>query len=670
MKKTLLLLSLFFVASCAHAQLLSWQFGSPASNGDEVSFAPTYANPHLTASSLVRGNGLLVSGFVRGFSAIDFTLNGAKADAIANNDYFQTGFTVGTGYTASVYNIDAHIRRSSSVAANAYRWMYSLDGTSFTEIGTADVAFTTTTADGDDQVSIIVSNIAALQSLPANTNRYPAFVSLGRYHYYQRDQFWQFGSPAALGSETTYGATFTATNVTTSSLSRGPGIPAATGTSLARGFTAANFMPLNSLKSDAITNGNYYQFTIAASTALQNVPAATTVTFRLYAWGSTTTTGTFAIGRYIAGSTNNSLEIQGSVAIPTPLSLLDFEAVKTPNTIALTWETVNERGGTAQSFDAIGTVTAKNTAGQNEYAYTDKLNNAPVYYRLKMLDKDGSYTYSKVVAVTNGTGKGISVYPNPVVNSCTIEHPAATPNASMVITGVDGRTLMVQPVPGAQATTTISLANLAKGSYWITFSNNVLNSIIILLFITSIQGNAQAKKWDSTYKPASYDLRVAQFRMFPNSKKDIIFLGNSITAGVEWQELLGNPNPAKVFILIGINDVALGIPDSITSANHRRMVQYIKAHSPATKIYLQTLLPVNKDFGKHPAHYNKDEKIIRINENLKQLAKEENVELIDLYTRFLDSNGKLIANYTYDGLHLTAAGYQHWAEVLKEYHAL
>jgi len=128
--------------------------------------------------------------------------------------------------------------------------------------------------------------------------------------------------------------------------------------------------------------------------------------------------------------------------------------------------------------------------------------------------------------------------------------------------------------------------------------------------------------------------------------------------------------PAKVFILIGINDVALGIPDSITSANHRRMVEYIKAHSPLTKIYLQTLLPVNKDFGKHPAHYNKDEKIIRINENLKKLAKEEGVELIDLYSKFLDSDNKLIAKYTYDGLHLTAEGYQHWAEVLKESHAL
>ncbi|MBS1566619.1 MAG: sialate O-acetylesterase, partial [Bacteroidetes bacterium] len=136
---------------------------------------------------------------------------------------------------------------------------------------------------------------------------------------------------------------------------------------------------------------------------------------------------------------------------------------------------------------------------------------------------------------------------------------------------------------------------------------------IVMLLLIFMTGEAQNAKWDSTYRPPSYDLRLAQFRMFPNSDKDIIFLGNSITAGVEWQELLGNPNvrnrgisgditfgvlarldevteghPAKIFILIGINDVARDIPDSVTSANHRRIVQYIKTHSPATRIYLQT----------------------------------------------------------------------------------
>ncbi|MDD7886273.1 GDSL-type esterase/lipase family protein [Flavivirga sp. 57AJ16] len=220
----------------------------------------------------------------------------------------------------------------------------------------------------------------------------------------------------------------------------------------------------------------------------------------------------------------------------------------------------------------------------------------------------------------------------------------------------------------------------------------IINSIILFMFCGLCMAQTQNVEWDSTYRPRSYKLRVAQFNMFPNSNDDIIFLGNSITAGVEWKELLGNSkvqnrgisgditfgvlerieeiaegNPAKVFLLIGINDVARNIPDSITSTNHLKIVRYLKTHAPNTKIYLQTLLPVNKDFDRHKAHYNKDEKILRINEKLKQIAKEENVYLIDLYSNFLDEEGKLEEKYTYDGLHLTAEGYKHWAYVLSGY---
>lgn len=555
----------------ANAQLMSWQFGTPATNGDEVSVVPTYANPHVSATPLVRGAGLLVSGFIRGFSGIDFTLNGTKADAIANGDYYQVGFTVEADYTASVYNIDAHLRRSSAAAANAYRWMYSLDGINFVEIGTADAAFTTTTADGDDQTSIIVSNVAALQNLPANTqvtlrlylwgattitsaisfgrfaadNTTPSLSIGGRVRPVAATSLlgWQFGSPAAAGNEVTYTSTSNATNIVASTLSRGAGIPAVTATALARGFTAANFLPLNSTKADAVANGNYYQFTVAAATgfrtslstmdarirrsaaganayrwmyslngttfteigtadisfmsaydgvdqpqidlsaiaALQNVPATTTVTFRLYAWGATTATGTFAIGRYISGVTNNSLEVQGKVDAVTPLTLLDFKAEKTRNNIALAWKTMQEinvdhfiieRSETTQDFKQVGFINASNIAGQHTYSFSDLLNNATVYYRLKMVDKDGSYSYSKIVAVKAGTIQVVNVYPNPTKDVCLVEHPLAEGNASILITDVNGRIVARQAITNGQRTTYINVANLVRGNYSITFINN------------------------------------------------------------------------------------------------------------------------------------------------------------------------------------------------------
>src|SRR6478736_1622024 len=119
----------------------------------------------------------------------------------------------------------------------------------------------------------------------------------------------------------------------------------------------------------------------------------------------------------------------------------------------------------------------------------------------------------------------------------------------------------------------------------------LIASVVMILLMGSC---AQAQtKWDSTYRPGNYAQRVANFRSYPNSEKDIIFLGNSITDYTDWNELLQLPEarnrgisgditfgilerldevtegkPAKIFILIGINDIARNIPDSVILNNY------------------------------------------------------------------------------------------------------
>ncbi len=163
-----------------------------------------------------------------------------------------------------------------------------------------------------------------------------------------------------------------------------------------------------------------------------------------------------------------------------------------------------------------------------------------------------------------------------------------------------------------------------------------LGLITALVITTTVA--AQEKKADSTIRPAAYKLRTGLFKTYPNSKKDIIFLGNSITQGVDWAELLQNKNarnrgisgditygvlerlgevtegkPAKVFILIGINDIQHNFPDTVIVNNYRRIIRQIKAESPKTKIYFHTLLPVNNEFTQFKKHYNKDEHIQFVN---------------------------------------------------------
>lgn len=190
-----------------------------------------------------------------------------------------------------------------------------------------------------------------------------------------------------------------------------------------------------------------------------------------------------------------------------------------------------------------------------------------------------------------------------------------------------------------------------------------------------------------------YYQRATLFEELPVTSKDIIFLGNSITNGGEWAELLNNKHvknrgisgdvcmgvydrldailkgkPAKIFLLIGINDVSRGTPADTIVNRIGKIVKKIKKNSPKTKLYLQSILPVTdhyKMFGNHARHW---QMVKGINEKLVGLAESEKVTYIDLYSHFVDSvTGKMNVQYSNDGLHLLGKGYLKWAEIVKPY---
>ena len=167
---------------------------------------------------------------------------------------------------------------------------------------------------------------------------------------------------------------------------------------------------------------------------------------------------------------------------------------------------------------------------------------------------------------------------------------------------------------------------------------------VVLFFTASVHAQTG---WDSSYRPPIYRTMAGQFASFPTSKKDIIFLGNSISSYTNWNELLGISNarnrgipgditfgvlerlddiirgkPAKVFILIGTNDIARNIPDNVILENYRRIIRRFKTGSPATRIYFQTLLPVNNTFKPVLQHFDKDAHYLAINEGLRKIAAE------------------------------------------------
>lgn len=217
-----------------------------------------------------------------------------------------------------------------------------------------------------------------------------------------------------------------------------------------------------------------------------------------------------------------------------------------------------------------------------------------------------------------------------------------------------------------------------------------MKRIALLLFglLLALPQFAQERKY-STF----YEQRATLFEELPVTSKDIIFLGNSITNGSEWAELFQNKNvknrgisgdicmgvydrldpivkgkPAKIFLLIGINNVSRGISADTIISEIGMIVHKIKRKSPKTKLYLQSVLPVNDCYGMFSGHTSRWQVVKQINDLLKPLAEKEGATYIDLYSHFVDGDsGKMDPQYTNDGVHLLGKGYLLWRDIVKPY---
>lgn len=196
---------------------------------------------------------------------------------------------------------------------------------------------------------------------------------------------------------------------------------------------------------------------------------------------------------------------------------------------------------------------------------------------------------------------------------------------------------------------------------------------------------------DSSYNNNYYKHRVAFFRQMPDTKNEIIFLGNSLTEAGEWQELFPGKNvknrgisgdvtyglmarigevvsskPQKIFILTGTNDLKRGIPVDTIIQSYQRLIALIKAASPKTKIYVQSVFPVNESII--PDAYKKitNQLVVELNRSIASLAKKMNLVYIDLYQLMKDENGQLKREYTTDGIHIWPDTYTIWANYLKQ----
>jgi lysophospholipase L1-like esterase len=176
---------------------------------------------------------------------------------------------------------------------------------------------------------------------------------------------------------------------------------------------------------------------------------------------------------------------------------------------------------------------------------------------------------------------------------------------------------------------------------------------------------------------------------------DIVMIGDSITNGGNWNELLNNKrianlgiggdstdgilnrledvyylNPKMCFIMIGINDFQGNRSVEDVIKNYRKIIQEIKKHD--IRIVIQSVLHlghnyyINHILGKNRNDWEKtNKKVEKLNEELEKIAEEFGVEFININAG-LSVNNILEEKYgDYSGLHLSPKGYEKWAEIIK-----
>lgn len=205
----------------------------------------------------------------------------------------------------------------------------------------------------------------------------------------------------------------------------------------------------------------------------------------------------------------------------------------------------------------------------------------------------------------------------------------------------------------------------------------------------SLKSKSNYEKNDTTHR-LYYKHKISLFRCLGDQKRShqkIVFLGNSLIEAGEWSELfpsitvlnrgIGGDTatgllarleesvlkikPVKLFVMIGINDIANGVSIEFIINEYRKLVHIIQERLPATVIYVQSVLPTRND-KKRP-----NTTIKKLNAQLRGLCQTLQITYIDLYDSFLDNEGRLAKEYSIDCLHLSGEGYLLWQDMLKKY---
>lgn len=163
-----------------------------------------------------------------------------------------------------------------------------------------------------------------------------------------------------------------------------------------------------------------------------------------------------------------------------PVKIIQFEAKKHNGITRLAWATTGEENekyyeiewsSDASGFIRTGTVPAVGATGIQQYSFDDRLHAKGInYYRLKIINNDGSFSYSAIVAISYSFS--IVSYPNPVTDQLVIEmDDQAAAATGFTILNAEGRLVYTGNNKNLSRLFKIPMQKFSAGVYFLQVFN-------------------------------------------------------------------------------------------------------------------------------------------------------------------------------------------------------
>ncbi|TAE10221.1 MAG: hypothetical protein EAY72_11780, partial [Bacteroidetes bacterium] len=159
-----------------------------------------------------------------------------------------------------------------------------------------------------------------------------------------------------------------------------------------------------------------------------------------------------------------------------PVQVQSFSGNSRQGKALLQWQVANEtnfshytveKSINGTQFSSVGAVKA---TGATSYEFNDASLKASQYYRLKLVDKDGSFRYSSVVLVRSSAGNtNLQIVPNPVANEAVLQHNTAKKGDRVNIVAANGSVVKSVVVAENAEQTKLTVEGLSSGRYQVVY---------------------------------------------------------------------------------------------------------------------------------------------------------------------------------------------------------